>query len=86
MSDECDRLHELELQTATALERIANHMENNRRGFERLECHDRDIVELKTQLQALIQFNHTLQRVGLAIVTGGVMAIWWVVQRWIEHR
>lgn len=86
MSDNDDRLHELEVQTATALERIANHLETNRRSFERLECHDRDIVELKTQLQALIQFNQTLQRVGLAIVTGGAMAIWWFVQRWIDHR
>ena len=86
MIDECDRLHEVELQTATALERIANHMESNRRSFERLECHDRDIVELKTQLQALVHFNHTLQRVALAIITGGIMAIWWFVQRWIDHR
>ena len=86
MSDDDARLNDLEVKTATALERIANHMESNRRSFERLESHDRDIVELKTQLQTIIHFNQMVQRVAVAILTGGVMAIWWVVQRWIDHR
>ncbi|MCC8991723.1 MAG: hypothetical protein LM514_03910 [Streptococcus sp.] len=86
MSDDDARLNDLEVKTATALERIANHMESNRRSFERLESHDRDIVELKTQLQTIIHFNQMVQRVAVAILTGGVMAIWWFVQRWIDHR
>lgn len=86
MSDECDRLHDLELQTVKALERIAHHMETNKRGFERLESIDRDMVKVNERVDSLISFNRTLLKIGLALATGGVMVIWWIVQRWIEHR
>lgn len=90
MSDECDRLHDLELQTVKALEKIANHMETNKRGFERLESIDKDMVKVNERVDSLISFNRTLTRtilrIGLALATGGVVVIWWIVQRWIEHR
>lgn len=82
----CDRLHNLELKTVQALERIAHHMETSKRGFERIDALDREMIQLTSTVKSLVDFNGRLIKIGLALATGGVMVIWWIVQRWIEHR
>ena len=87
MTDEHSvRIRTIELQIATALERIANHIESNKRIFERIEATEKDIVEMREQIKAIVEFHATLKRILLTIATGGAVAIWYFVQRVIENR
>ncbi len=73
-------------------ERLANHMEESKRFYARIELLEAHCVETQTELRELrtrlaqvTEFQQDLKRIGLMVVTGGVVVLWWIVQHWLEH-
>lgn len=80
------------LSLAESNERLANHLEDSKRVYGRIEALESHYVEtktelheLRTQLAQVTEFQQDLKRIGLMIVTGGVVVLWWIVQKWLEH-
>lgn len=80
------------LSLAESNERLANHMEESKRVYARIEELEAHCVETKTELRELrtrlaqvAEFQQDLKRIGLMVVTGGVVVLWWIAQKWLEH-
>ncbi len=73
-------------------ERLANHMEESKRVYAHIELLEAHCVETKTELRELrtrlaqvAEFHQELKRIGLMVVTGGAIVLWWIVQKLLEH-
>lgn len=77
-------LQEVIQRSAVANERIATHLEQSRRVWERLENHERLLIQLKEQQTATCEFCGSVRKVFWLMVTCGLAVIWWTVQKWIE--
>lgn len=80
------------LSLAESNERLANHMEESKRVYARIESLEAhyveartDLREIRAQLRQVDGFIQDLKRIGLMAVTGGVVVLWWIVQKWLEH-
>lgn len=77
---------------AEAIERIANHMEDSKRVYVRIEATEArvteqqsDLRELREQMRQAEEFRKEAKRMVLMVVTGGAVVLWWAVQKWLEH-
>ncbi len=85
--------HQIEVaRYAEAMERIANHLEDGKRVYTRIEAAEArlaeqqaELREIKTQLAHAIEFQKDAKRIALMVVTGGAVVLWWVIQKWLEH-
>ncbi len=41
--------------------------------------------ELREQLRQAEEFRKDAKRIGLMVMTGGGVVLWWVIQKWVEH-
>ena len=84
---------------ADSNQKMAVHMEETKRQQDRMNMQDennvivkneivlieRNVTELKTQSQALIDFTQMLRRFGWIVTTSILAVAVWAVQRWVEH-
>lgn len=85
--------HQIEVaRYAEAMERVANHLEDGKRVYTRIEASEARLVEqqaelreIKAQFEHVIEFQKDVKRITLMVVTGGVVVLWWVIQKWLEH-
>lgn len=85
--------HQVEVaRYAEAMERIANHLEEGRRVYTRIEASEAraseqqaELREIKTQLAHAVEFQKDAKRIALMVVTGGAVVLWWVAQKLLEH-
>lgn len=87
------------LRNASANERIANHFEESKRVYQILEeqgnrISEQDVVihklneaiiELRIQNKQMADFTSGVTKVAWMVATGGVVIVWWVVQKWLEQ-
>lgn len=85
---------------AESNERLASHMEESKRAHQRMDNQEEMIEELrKGQIEQekllisileknkqLLDFNLTLKRGAWTVMTGGVVVIFWLFQRWFEKH
>jgi len=83
---------------ADSNQRMAVHMEESKRQYERMDVQDsnimavknetilieRTVAELKIQSQILIDFTQGLRRFGWIVTTSALAIAVWAVQRWVE--
>lgn len=85
--------HQIEVaRYAEAMERIANHLEDSKRVYFRIEAMEvrvteqqAELREIKTQLIQTAEFQKEVKRGFFLVVTGGAVVLWWVIQKWLEH-
>ena len=85
--------HQLEVaRYAEAMERIANHLEDSKRVYTRIETTEARVTELQSDLREIHErlrhaedFIKDAKRIVLMVVTGGAVVLWWVIQKWLEH-
>lgn len=85
--------HQIEVaRYAEAMERIANHLEDSKRVYTRIEATEARVVgqqadlrELREQMRQAEEFRKDAKRMILMVATGGVVVLWWVIQKWLEH-
>ena len=81
------------LRNAEANERIAAHLEESRRVWNRVdELEDalneleKTLIELRAQNQQLLEFSAGIKKAVWIFVTCGGVVLWWIIQRWIEQH
>lgn len=86
------------LRNANANERIASHFEESKRVYQLIEeqgnrideqeniIHklNEAIIELRIQNKQMSDFTSGVTKVAWMVATGGVIVVWWVVQKWLE--
>ena len=81
------------LRNAEANERIAAHLEESRRVWNRVdELEDalneleKTLIELRAQNQQLLKFSANIKKAIWIFVTCDGVVLWWIIQRWIEQH
>jgi uncharacterized membrane protein YdbT with pleckstrin-like domain len=83
---------------ADSNQRMAVHMEESKRQYERMDAQDdsvseikrdvilieRNVMDLKMQSQQLVDFTQGLKRFGWIVTTSILAVAVWAVQRWME--
>jgi len=79
--------HQIEVaRYAEAMERIANHLEDSKRVYSRIEASEARLVEQQAELREIkAQLANAIEFQKDVAVTGGAVVLWWVVQKWLEH-
>ena len=70
---------------AVAMERIAEHLEESKRVYARIEALEALVAVQQEQMKTVLEFQADVKRVFWMVVTGGAIVLWWGVQKWIEH-
>lgn len=70
---------------AVAMERIAEHLEESKRVYARIEALEAMVAVQQEQMKAAMEFQADIKRVFWMVITGGAIVLWWGVQKWIEH-
>lgn len=87
------------LRNANANERIAAHFEESKRVYQLIEeqgnrineqgvmIHklNESIIELRIQNKQMADFTSGIIKVAWMVATGGVIVVWWVIQKWLEQ-
>lgn len=71
---------------AVVNERIATHLEESRRAWVLLESHEKALVELRERVKTLDALSDLVKRLLWTSGIGLAAAVWWAVQKWIEHQ
>lgn len=74
-----------DIRYAVAMERIAEHLEESKRVYARIEALEAMVAVQQAQMKAAMEFQADVKRVFWMIITGGAVILWWGVQKWIEH-
>lgn len=78
-----DEAHDIRY--AVAMERIAEHLEESKRVYARIEALEAMVAVQQEQMKALLEFQADVKRAFWMVITGGAVILWWGVQKWIEH-
>ena len=71
---------------AVVNERIAAHLEESKRAWNRLESHDRVITELQERIKSVDGFADVLKKLLWSLAAGAAAVLWWVIQKWVDHQ
>ena len=71
---------------AVVNERIAAHLEESKRAWNRLESHDRVITELQERIKSVDGFSDVLKKLLWSLAAGAAAVLWWVIQKWVDHQ
>jgi chromosome segregation ATPase len=78
---------------AESNERIAAHLEQSRRIWDRVDEleHtinelDKALIELRAQNRQLLDFSAGIKKAGWIFITCGGVVLWWIIQRWVEQH
>ena len=74
-----------DLRYAVAMERIAEHLEESKRVYARIEALEAMVAVQQEQMKTVLEFQGDVKRAFWMVITGGVVVLWWGVQKWIEH-
>ncbi len=78
-----DEAHDIRY--AVAMERIAEHLEESKRVYERIEALESLTAVQQAHIKSMLDFQADVKRVFWMVITGGVVVLWWIVQHWLEH-
>ncbi len=88
-----ETMQQVMLRNAEANERIAAHLEESRRVWNRVDELedainelDKSLIELRAQNRQLLEFSAGIKKVGWVFITCGGVVLWWIIQRWIEQH
>ena len=81
-----NELHGVLERLAMFNERIATHLDQTHRIWSIVESHTQILSQLQVQQQNTCDFCSQVRKGFWIALTGGIAAVWWLVQRWIEHR
>lgn len=70
---------------AVAMERIAEHLEESKRLYARIEALEAMVAVQQEQMKAALEFQADVKRAFWMVITGGGVVLWWIVQKWLEH-
>lgn len=74
-----------DIRYAVAMERIVEHLEESKRVYARIEALEAMVAVQQEQLRQIESFQCDVKRGFWMVITGGVVALWWGIQKWIEH-
>ena len=78
-----DEAHDIRY--AVAMERIAEHLEESMRIYERIEALESLTAVQQAHIKSMLDFQADVKRVFWMVITGGAVILWWGVQKWIEN-
>lgn len=74
-----------DIRYAVAMERIAEHLEESKRVYARIEALESLTAVQQAHIESMLDFQADVKRVFWMVITGGAVILWWGVQKWIEH-
>ena len=85
--------HQSLLRNAEDNERIAAHLEDSKRVWQRVEKLEdsineleKSLIELRAHNRQLLEFSAGVKKAGWIVVTCGGVVLWWIIQRWVEQH
>ncbi len=74
-----------DIRYAVAMERIAEHLEEYKRVYARIEALEAMMAVQQEQMKTVMEFQADIKRAFWMVITGGAIVLWWIVQKWVEH-
>lgn len=88
-----EKIQQAMIRNAEASERIAAHLEQSKRVWNRVDELENTIrelekvlVEIREQHRHMQEFTAGVKRVAWIAVTCGGVILWWIIQRWVDQH